>query len=75
MEKVKKSWKKVVASEKFVWFALIIIAITIMRLANMLPESDFVSIFKWAVFGLFGSEGLNQLTNINRTENKKVSDK
>jgi len=40
----------------------------------MLPTEDFVSIFKWAVFGLFGSEGLNELTNTSRTEKKEISD-
>ena len=53
-------------SNKFQWFAIIIVMLIALRCADMLPIDDFVSLLRFAIISVFGAEGLDQLTNVRK---------
>ncbi|HMA60158.1 MAG TPA: hypothetical protein VKN64_07680 [Halanaerobiales bacterium] len=66
MKDLKEDYTDFTKSDKFQWFMTILITLLILRILNYIPEPDFVELIKWSIFGLFGSEGLDQFTNIRK---------
>lgn len=63
---IKEDVKEFALNNKFQWFMIIVALIILLRVFGLLPEVDFVTLFKYSIFSVFGAEGLDQLTNIRK---------